>query len=80
MCVGVAYLNNATYEHVITLVVNPVLQHHFVHHGVEDLVLKIRGQGRRVNKRVYECFMWFSLATSFPYRHKPNNLVSCTCI
>lgn len=39
------YLNNATYEYVITLVVDPMLQHHFVHHGDEDLVLKIRGKG-----------------------------------
>lgn len=62
--VGVAYLNNATYKHVITLVVNSVLQHHFVHHGDENLVLKIRGQ---VNKRVSKRFMWFSLATPFPH-------------
>lgn len=38
---GGAYLYNATYKYVITLVVDPVLQHHFVHHGDEDLVLKI---------------------------------------
>lgn len=34
-----SHLNYATYEYVITLVVDPVLQHHFVHHGDEDLVL-----------------------------------------
>lgn len=43
---GGTYLNNATYENVISLVVDPVLQHHFVHHGNEDLVLKIRGEVR----------------------------------
>lgn len=64
--IGGTYLNNTTYEYVITLVVDSVLQHHFVHHGDEDLVLKIRGKERRVNKRMYVCFMWFSLATSFP--------------
>lgn len=60
------YLNDATYEHVITLMVNPVLQHHFIHHGDEDLVLKITGQPKQVNKRVDDCLMWFSLAGSFP--------------
>lgn len=60
------HLNNATYEYVITLVVDPVLQHHLVYHGNEDLVLKIKGKGSRVNKRMCECFMWFSLATVFP--------------
>lgn len=44
---GGTYLNNATYENVISLVVDPVLQHHFVHHGNEDLVLKIRGDVRK---------------------------------
>lgn len=37
--IGGNYLNNATYENVISLVVDPVLQHNFVHHGNEDLVL-----------------------------------------
>lgn len=35
----VSNLDNATYEHVVSLVVDPVLQHHFVHHWDEDLVL-----------------------------------------
>lgn len=80
VCIGVVYLNNATYEHVISLVVNPVLQHHFVYHGDEDLVLKIRGQRRGVNKRVFERFMWFSLATFFLYVVSLNTLVLHTCI
>lgn len=37
--VEVSHLHDATYEHVITLVVDPVLQHHFIHHWDEDLVL-----------------------------------------
>lgn len=37
---GSAYLYNATDEDVVALVVDPVLQHHFVHHGDENLVLK----------------------------------------
>lgn len=60
------HLNNATYEHVVTLMVNPVLQHHFVHHGDEDLVLKITGQTKQVNKRLCEYLMWFRLASYFP--------------
>lgn len=35
----VSHLHDATYEHVITLVVDPVLQHHFIHHWDKDLVL-----------------------------------------
>lgn len=37
--VEVSHLDNATYEHVVPLVVDPVLQHHFVHHRDKDLVL-----------------------------------------
>lgn len=51
------YLNNSTYENVITLMVDPVLQHNFVYHGDKDLVLKIRGKRRRVNNRVEVFFM-----------------------
>lgn len=54
------YLHDATYEHVITLVVDPVLQHHFIYHGDEDLVLEITGQTKQVNKRVEDCLMWLS--------------------
>ena len=36
------YFDNATYEYVITLVIDPVFQHYFVHHRNEDLVLKIK--------------------------------------
>ncbi len=38
-----SYLNDATYEYIIALVVDPVLQHHFVNHRDEDLVLKKQG-------------------------------------
>lgn len=54
------YLHNATYEHVVTLMVDPVLQHHFIYHGDEDLVLKTTGQTKQVNKRMEDGLMWFS--------------------
>lgn len=41
------YFHNATYEYVVSLVIDPVLQHHFVHHGDENLVLATQ---RRVVK------------------------------
>lgn len=34
-----SHLDNTTYEHVVSLVIDPVLQHHFIHHRDEDLVL-----------------------------------------
>lgn len=52
------YLDNATYEHVVTLMVDPVLQHHFIYHGDEDLVLKTTGQTKQVNKRMEDGLMW----------------------
>lgn len=54
------YLHDATYEHVIALMVDPVLQHHLINHRDEDLVLKITGQTKRVNKRLGDCLRWFS--------------------
>lgn len=35
-------LDDPTDEYIIALVIDSVLQHHFVHHGNEDLVLKKR--------------------------------------
>jgi len=40
---GETHLHDAAYEDVVALVVDPVLQHHFVHHGYEDLVLRTEG-------------------------------------
>lgn len=47
---GETDLNNATYEYVIALVVDPVFQHHFVHHGDEDLVLEEREEKGKQSK------------------------------
>ena len=42
-----------------------MFKHHFVHHGNEDLVLKIRGKGRRVYKG-YMCALCGLVCYLFP--------------
>lgn len=39
---GATHFHNATYQNVVALVIDPVLQHHFVHHRDENLVLETR--------------------------------------
>lgn len=62
-------LDDPTDEHVIALVIDPVLQHHFVHHGDKDLVLKpgkVEKEREGVNKRVSAMWWFMHLICSHP--------------
>lgn len=65
------YFHNAAYENVVALVIDPVLQHHFVHHGDKYLVLKISRERRNVNKTTHAWCGWPNY--SFFFGHKVNS-------